>query len=79
MAVKIICGILFGYFAALITDWYYNTQNKRKMQIGTSLISGLYGLLFIFYLFSAGCYFENDMVWGLYGLGGLVTWPLLFG
>ena len=79
MAAQILWGIVFGYLASLITNWYYNTQNKQKMQIGTSLIAGLYGLLFIFYLFSASFYFEQDMVWRFYGLGGLVTVPLLFG
>jgi hypothetical protein len=47
--------------------------------IGTSLIAGSYGLLFVFYLFTASFYFEQEMVWRFYGLGGLVTIPLLFG
>ena len=79
MAAKVLWGIVFGYLASQITNWYYNTQNKQKMQIATSLVAGLYGLLFVLYLFSVSIYFEQDMVWRFYGLGGLVTVPLLFG
>ena len=79
MAAKVLWGIVFGYLASQITNWYYKTQNKQKMQIATSLVAGLYGLLFILYLFSVSIYFEQDMVWRFYGLGGLVTVPLLFG
>ena len=79
MAAKVLWGIVFGYLASQITNWYHNTQNKQKMQIATSLVAGLYGLLFVLYLFSVSIYFEQDMVWRFYGLGGLVTVPLLFG
>ena len=79
MAAKVLWGIVFGYLASQITNWYYNTQNKQKMQIATSLVAGLYGLLFVLYLFSVSIYFEQDIVWRFYGLGGLVTVPLLFG
>tara|TARA_B110000263_G_scaffold62202_1_gene53422 strand:- start:277 stop:1260 length:984 start_codon:yes stop_codon:yes gene_type:complete len=79
MAAKVLWGIVFGYLASQISNWYHNTQNKQKMQIATSLVAGLYGLLFILYLFSVSIYFEQDMVWRFYGLGGLVTVPLLFG
>ena len=79
MAAKVLWGIVFGYLASQITNWYYKTQNKQKMQIATSLVAGLYGLLFVLYLFSVSIYFEQDMVWRFYGLGGLVTVPLLFG
>ena len=79
MAAKILWGIVFGYLASQITNWYYITESKQKMQIGTSLIAGSYGLLFVFYLFTASFYFEQEMVWRFYGLGGLVTIPLLFG
>jgi hypothetical protein len=72
-------GTLFGYLSSQITNWYYNTESKQKMQIATSLIAGTYGLLFVLYLFAASNYFEQDMVWRFYGLGGLVTVPLLFG
>jgi hypothetical protein len=79
MAAKVLWGIVFGYLASQISNWYHNTQNKQKMQIATSLVAGLYGLLFVLYLFSVSIYFEQDMVWRFYGLGGLVTVPLLFG
>ena len=79
MAAKVLWGIVFGYLASQITNWYYKTQNKQKMQIATSLVAGLYGLLFVLYLFSVSIYFEQDIVWRFYGLGGLVTVPLLFG
>ena len=79
MVAKILWGILFGFLASQVTNWYYNTQHKQKMQISTSLIAGLYGLLFVLYLFSVSIYYEQDMVWRFYGLGGLVTVPLLFG
>jgi hypothetical protein len=79
MAAKVLWGIVFGYLASQISNWYHNTQNKQKMQIATSLVAGLYGLLFVLYLFSVSIYFEQDIVWRFYGLGGLVTVPLLFG
>jgi len=72
-------GTLFGYLSSQITNWYYSTESKQKMQIATSLIAGTYGLLFVLYLFATSNYFEQDMVWRFYGLGGLVTVPLLFG
>lgn len=79
MAAKLFWGVLFGYLGSRITDWYYNTESKQKMQIATSLVAGSYGLLFVLYLFAASIYFEQEMVWRFYGLGGLVTVPLLFG
>ena len=79
MVGKLFWGILFGFTSSLITNWYYNTESKQKMQIATALIAATYGLLFVLYLFAAGVYFEQEMVWRFYGLGGLVTVPLLFG
>ena len=51
MAAKLFWGILFGYIASQISKWYYNTENKQKMQISTSLVAGTYGLLFVLYLY----------------------------
>jgi hypothetical protein len=79
MIAKLFWGVLFGYLGSQITNWYYNTESKQKMQIATSLVAGAYGLLFVLYLFAASIYFEQEMVWRFYGLGGLVTVPLLFG
>ena len=79
MAAKIFWGVLFGYLASRITNWYYNSESKQKMQIATSLVAGSYGLLFVLYLFATSIYFDQEMVWRFYGLGGLVTVPLLFG
>ena len=79
MIAKLFWGVLFGYLGSQITNWYYNTESKQKMQIATSLVAGAYGLLFVLYLFAASTYFEQEMVWRFYGLGGLVTVPLLFG
>ena len=79
MVGKLFWGILFGFTSSLITNWYYNTESKQKMQIATALIAATYGLLFVLYLFAASVYFEQEMVWRFYGLGGLVTVPLLFG
>ena len=79
MVAKLFWGVLFGYLGSQITDWYYNTESKQKMQIATSLVAGSYGLLFVLYLFASTIHFEQDMVWRFYGLGGLVTVPLLFG
>ena len=79
MVAKLFWGVLFGYLGSRITDWYYNTESKQKMQIATSLVAGSYGLLFVLYLFASTIHFEQDMVWRFYGLGGLVTVPLLFG
>jgi hypothetical protein len=52
-------GHLFGYLSSQITNWYYSTESKQKMQIATSLIAGTYGLLFVLYLFTASNYFEQ--------------------
>jgi hypothetical protein len=79
LVAKLFWGVLFGYLGSQITNWYYNTESKQKMQIATSLVAGSYGLLFVLYLFAASIYFEQEMVWRFYGLGGLVTVPLLFG
>ena len=79
MAMLIVYGLGFSFGAIQITNWYYKTNHDRKLQIATALIGSLYGFFVVvnilYWSFSSG----TDLVWRFYGLGGLVTTPLLFG
>ena len=46
----IVFGSLFSYLTYLISKWYYNTNNERKMQISAALVSGSYGLVVVLYI-----------------------------
>jgi len=75
----VVSGFWFGVGAFLITNWYYKTNHDRKVQIATALIGSLYGLFVVLNILYLSIFQDFDLVWRFYGLGGLVTTPLLFG
>tara|TARA_B100000287_G_scaffold356463_1_gene347376 strand:- start:250 stop:510 length:261 start_codon:yes stop_codon:yes gene_type:complete len=62
-----------------ITKWYQTTNHDRKIQVSASLVAGSYGLVFVLYLLAFSALTGVDLSWRFYGLGGLITTPLLFG
>ena len=79
MAMLIVYGLGFSFGAIQITNWYYKTNHDRKLQIATALIGSLYGLLVVVNILYWSFSSDVNLVWRFYGLGGLVTTPLLFG
>ena len=66
-------------FIYQITKWYQTTNHDRKIQISAALVSGSYGLVFVLHLLVFSGLNEIELSWRFYGLGGLVTTPILFG
>ena len=79
MAMLIVYGLGFSFGAIQITNWYYKTNHDRKLQIATALIGSLYGLLVVVNILYWSFSSDVALVWRFYGLGGLVTTPVLFG
>ena len=79
MAMLIAYGLGFSFGAIQITNWYYKTDHDRKLQIATALMGSLYGLIVVVNILYWSFSSDVDLVWRFYGLGGLVTTPLLFG
>jgi len=74
-----ISGLIMAVLIYLITNWYQTTNHDRKIQISAALVAGSYGLVFVLHLLVFSSINEIDLTWRFYGLGGLVTTPLLFG
>ena len=72
-------GSLFSFGVFKVTNWYYNTDHDRKIQVSAAVIASLYGLFFVLYLLINQAQSDYELTWRFYGLGGLVTTPLLFG
>jgi hypothetical protein len=79
MFLMIVLGLGFSLGAIQITNWYYKTTHDRKIQIASALIGSLYGLVVVVNILYWSNVGEVDLTWRFYGLGGLVTTPLLFG
>jgi hypothetical protein len=72
-------GTLFSLAVFRVTNWYYNTDRDRRIQVSAAAIASLYGLFFVLYLLIIQTQSVYELTWRFYGLGGLVTTPLLFG
>ena len=72
-------GALFSLGVFSISNWYYNTNHDRKIQVSAAAVASLYGLFFVLYLLIHQAQSVYELTWRFYGLGGLVTTPLLFG
>ena len=72
-------GSAFSFGVYSVTNWYYKTDHDRKIQVSTAMVASLYGLFFVVYLLILQAQNSYDITWRFYGLGGLVTTPLLFG
>ena len=72
-------GTLFSLAVFRVTNWYYSTDHDRKIQLSAAAIASLYGLFFVLYLLINQAQSDYELTWRFYGLGGLVTTPLLFG
>ena len=72
-------GSAYSFAVYLVTNWYYKTDHDRKIQVSTAMVASLYGLFFVVYLLILQAQNSYDITWRFYGLGGLVTTPLLFG
>ena len=49
----------------------------RKIQVATAVSASIYGLVFVLYLLVFSSWADLSIPWRFYGLGGLVTTPLL--
>ena len=74
-----ISGLIMAALIYQITNWYQTTNHDRKIQVSAALVSGSYGLVFVLHLLAFSSINGIDLTWRFYGLGGLVTTPLLFG
>ena len=72
-------GSAYSFGVYSVTNWYYKTDHDRKIQVSTAMVASLYGLFFVIYLLILQSQNSYDITWRFYGLGGLVTTPLLFG
>jgi len=72
-------GGLFSFGVLRVTNWYYNTDHDRKIQVSAAVTASLYGLFFVLYLLIQQSQSDYELTWRFYGLGGLITTPLLFG
>ena len=72
-------GALYSFGVFRVTNWYYNTDHDRKIQVSAAVTASLYGLFFVLYLLVQQSQSIYELTWRFYGLGGLVTTPLLFG
>jgi len=79
MLLIISIGGLFSFGVFRVTNWYYNTDHDRKIQVSAATTASLYGLFFVLYLLIQQSQNNYELTWRFYGLGGLVTTPLLFG
>ncbi len=72
-------GAAYSFGVYSVTNWYYKTDHDRKIQVSSAMVASLYGLFFVVYLLILQAQNSYDITWRFYGLGGLVTTPLLFG
>ena len=72
-------GLIMSAFIYQITKWYQTTNHDRKIQVSAALVAGAYGLVFVIHLLAFSTINGIDLSWRFYGLGGLITTPLLFG
>ena len=72
-------GAAYSFGVYSVTNWYYKTDHDRKIQVSTAMVASIYGLFFVVYLLILQAQNSYDITWRFYGLGGLVTTPLLFG
>ena len=79
MLLTIGIGSVYSFGVYSVTNWYYTTDHDRKIQVSAAMIASLYGLFFVAYLIILQFQISYDITWRFYGLGGLVTTPLLFG
>ena len=79
MLLIIVIGSAYSFGVYSVTNWYYKTDHDRKIQVSTAMVASLYGLFFVIYLLILQAQNFYDITWRFYGLGGLVTTPLLFG
>tara|TARA_B100000941_G_scaffold172086_1_gene122644 strand:- start:2718 stop:3695 length:978 start_codon:yes stop_codon:yes gene_type:complete len=74
-----ISGLIMSLLVYQITKWYQSTNNDRKIQVSAALVAGSYGLVFVLHLLAFSGINEIELSWRFYGLGGLITTPILFG
>ena len=74
-----ISGLIMSLLVYQITKWYQTTNNDRKIQVSAALVAGSYGLVFVLHLLAFSGINEIELSWRFYGLGGLITTPILFG
>ena len=74
-----VSGLIMSALIYQITKWYQTTNHDRKIQVSAALVAGSYGLVFVLHLLAFSALNGVDLSWRFYGLGGLVTTPLLFG
>ena len=79
MLLTIGIGSVYSFGVYSVTNWYYTTDHDRKIQVSAAMVASLYGLFFVAYLIILQFQISYDITWRFYGLGGLVTTPLLFG
>ena len=79
MLLTIGIGLVYSFGVYTVTNWYYKTDHDRKIQVSAAMVASLYGLFFVLYLLILQSQNIYDITWRFYGLGGLVTTPLLFG
>ena len=72
-------GGLFALLMYRVTTWYYKTNHDRKIQVSAALTASVYGLVFVLYFLTFSFINGYEVPWRFYGLGGLVTTPLLLG
>ena len=72
-------GSAYSFGVYSVTNWYYKTDHDRKIQVSAAMVASFYGLFFVIYLLILQAQNSYDITWRFYGLGGLVTTPLLFG
>ena len=79
MFLIIIFGVLYAVLMYQLTKWFYKTNHDRKIQVAAGLSASIYGLVFVLYLLTFSSLNGLTLPWRFYGLGGLVTTPLLLG
>jgi type II secretory pathway pseudopilin PulG len=79
MFLIIIFGVLSAVLMYQLTKWFYKTNHDRKIQVAAGLSASIYGLVFVLYLLTFSSLNDLTLPWRFYGLGGLVTTPLLLG
>ena len=73
-------GTIYALLIRIVTNWYYTTENDRRIQISTALVAGLYGFVSVLYVLFYDLYAGfQPLAWRFYGLSGLVFTPMLFG
>jgi hypothetical protein len=79
MFLIIVFGVLSAALMYQLTKWFYKTNHDRKIQVAAGLSASIYGLVFVLYLLTFSSLNDLSLPWRFYGLGGLVTTPLLLG